>query len=103
MGTLKKGERSSLFRVVLARNVQCVKNVEPQGGLTPSKEVAAAAAAEATCARHRRHATVSSASLRFPWGRRAIGRVGARRFDAARRLRRRADGHGSKALEENRT
>ena len=77
MGTLKKGERSSLFRVVLARNV------EPQGGLTPSKEVAAAAAAEATCARHRRHATVSSASLRSPWGRRAIGRVGARRFDAA--------------------
>ena len=28
-------------------------------------------------------ATVSSASLRSPWGRRAIGRVGARRFDAA--------------------
>ena len=27
--------------------------------------------------------TVSSASLRSPWGRRAIGRVGARRFDAA--------------------
>ena len=51
-------------------------------GLTP-KEAAAAAATEATCARHRRHATVSSASLRSPWGRRAIGRVGARRFDAA--------------------
>ena len=45
----------------------------------------AAAATEATCARHRRrHATaVSSASLRSPPGRRAIGRVGARRFDAA--------------------
>ena len=30
---------------------------------------AAAAATEAPCARHRRHATVSSASLRSPWGR----------------------------------
>ena len=52
-------------------------------GLTPKEAAAAAAATEATCARHRRHATVSSASLRSPWGRRAIGRVGARRFDAA--------------------
>ena len=32
---------------------------------------------EATCARHRRLATVSSACLRSPRGRRAIGRVGA--------------------------
>ena len=52
-------------------------------GLTPKEAAAAAAATEATCARHRRHATVSSASLRSPRGRRAIGRVGARRFDAA--------------------
>jgi hypothetical protein len=55
-------------------------------GLTPTEEAAAAAAAAmeaTTCARHRRHATVSSASLRSPRGRRAIGRVGARRFDAA--------------------
>ena len=52
-------------------------------GLTPKEAAAAAAATEATCARHRRHATVSSASLRSPPGRRAIGRVGARRFDAA--------------------
>ena len=58
-------------------------------GLTPKEEAAAAAATEATCARHRRHATVSSASLpfampfAFPVGARAIGRVGARRFDAA--------------------
>ena len=46
-------------------------------GLTPKEAAAAAAATEATCARHRRHATVSSASLRSPWGRRAIGRVGS--------------------------
>ena len=54
-------------------------------GLTPTEEAAAAAAAmeATTCARHRRNATVSSASLRSPRGRRAIGRVGARRFDAA--------------------
>ena len=55
-------------------------------GLTPTEEAAAAAAAAmeaTTCARHRRHATVSSTSLRSPRGRRAIGRVGARRFDAA--------------------
>ena len=55
-------------------------------GLTPTEAAAAAAAAAmeaTTCARHRRHATVSSASLRSPRGRRAIGRVGARRFDAA--------------------
>jgi hypothetical protein len=54
-------------------------------GLTPTEEAAAAAAAmeATTCARHRRHATVSSASLRSPRGTRAIGRVGARRFDAA--------------------
>jgi hypothetical protein len=58
-------------------------------GLTPKEEAAAAAAAaaaastETTCARHRRHATVSSESLRSPRGRCAIGRVVARRFDAA--------------------
>jgi len=54
-------------------------------GVPPTEEAAAAAAAmeATTCARHRRHATVSSASLRSPRGRRAIGRVGARRFDAA--------------------
>jgi hypothetical protein len=54
-------------------------------GLTPTEEAAAAAVAmeATTCARHRRHATVSSTSLRSPRGRRAIGRVGARRFDAA--------------------
>jgi hypothetical protein len=54
-------------------------------GLTPTEAAAAAAAAmeATTCARHRRHATVSSASLRSPRGRRAIGRVGARRFHAA--------------------
>jgi hypothetical protein len=54
-------------------------------GLTPTEAAAAAAAAmeATTCARHRRHATVSSASLRSPRGRRAIGRVVARRFDAA--------------------
>ena len=34
---------------------------------------AAAAATEAPCARHRRHATVSSASLRSPWGRAPSG------------------------------
>ena len=45
-------------------------------GLTPT-EAAAAAAMEATCARHRRNATVSSASLRSPRGARAIGRVGS--------------------------
>ena len=50
-------------------------------GLSPKE--AAAAATVATCARHRLHATVSSESLGSPWGRRAIGRVGARRFDAA--------------------
>ena len=51
-------------------------------GLTPKEEAAAAAATEATCARHRRHATVSSASLPFaiacrtlrsPWGRAPSG------------------------------
>ena len=41
-----------------------------------------AAATEATGARHRRHATVSSASLRSSWWGRAIGHVGAHRFDA---------------------
>jgi hypothetical protein len=69
-------------------------------GLTPKEEAAAAAAAaaaatEATCARYRRHATVSSASLRSPsWGR-AFGRVGAQ-VRCRRRLYRRHDGHGSK-------
>ena len=68
----------------------------------------AAAATAATGARHRRHATVSSASLRSSWWGRAIGHVGAHRFDAAivsiaaptgtvaRKRRRRPDGHGSK-------
>jgi hypothetical protein len=43
-------------------------------GLTPTEAVAAAAAMEATtCARHRRNATVSSASLRSPRGRAPSG------------------------------
>ena len=63
--------------------------------LDPKEAAAAATAAatEATCARHRRHATVSSASLRSPsWGR-AFGRVGAQ-VRCRQRLYRRYDGHG---------
>jgi len=59
---------------------------------------AAAAATEATTfARHRRHATLSSASLRSPRGRRAIGRVVCTQIRCRRRrLQRRPDGHGGK-------
>jgi hypothetical protein len=62
----------------------------PSSRLDPKE--AAAEATEATCARHRRHATVSSASLRSPWWGRAFGaQVRCRRL-----LHRRLDGHGSK-------
>ena len=61
---------------------------EPHGSMALSACVLyrcadAAAATAATGARHRRHATVSSASLRSSWWGRAIGHVGAHRFDAA--------------------
>ena len=66
--------RRQLWCLGLVRLVRC--------RLTPKEAAAAAAATEATCARHATVCDGVECVFAFPVGRRAIGRVGARRFDA---------------------